>query len=363
MQFPADVLISKRKQVKMRTQFLHLDSAVRSALLIPFVFSILFSLSGYGQMNLLETYGYKHVVVPYKNENIDVLVLSKKGEETKAKPLFLFCQGSLPVPLMVYEGDQMFPSFPFDTKELCDQYHLAIIGKPGVPLMADVKTLQPDLSYLDSKSNLPPVKYSQNNFMEYYVKRNLAVLDYFTQKNFVDKTKLVVSGHSQGARIAFEMALQSRLITHLIYASGNPCGQIMSMVAKTRQMENPRDSSSYAEKDFHFYEAIVADSTNSESRAGDNFKSIYSFSKSSLNDFPKLKIPVFVCYGTYDAVSPFNDLLRAELIRKRRKNVTFKPYVGLDHNYFGFTESGQIDYDNFNWDRVAKDWMMWLNTN
>lgn len=137
----------------------------------------------------------------------------------------------------------------------------------------------------------------------------------------------------------------------------------MSMVSQTRQKVNIRDSTSYAEKKFQFFEAIVTDSNNVEPKRGDSFKSIYSFSKSSLNDFPSLRIPVLVCYGIYDTVAPFNDLLHAELIRRMKANVTFRAYIGLDHNYFGLTESGQVGYDQFHWDKVAKDWMNLLTAN
>ncbi|MFN9798383.1 MAG: hypothetical protein ACK54P_00055, partial [Bacteroidota bacterium] len=60
--------------------------------------------------------------------------------------------------------------------------------------------------------------------------------------------------------------------------------------------------------------------------------------------------------------TPFNDLLRAELIRKEKSNFTFQSYVGLDHNYFGMKETGEVDYDQYNWDHVAADWLAWLKS-
>jgi len=62
-------------------------------------------------------------------------------------------------------------------------------------------------------------------------------------------------------------------------------------------------------------------------------------------------------------ITPFNDYLRAELIRYRKKNFTFRTYVGLNHNYMGLLDDGTNNYDDYNWDLVAQDWLNWLNNN
>ena len=326
----------------------------------------------FSQHKSSEDFGFKHISINYNKENVDVLVLSKKGESSTPKPLFFFCQGSLPIPLIITDGETTYPTFPFETKSILEKYHLVIVGKPGIPIISDVKMLQADLSFLVSNSEttiteapkyLPPKMYVKNNHLDFYVQRNLFVINFLLNQQFADKKTLVAAGHSQGARIAVEMALKSKNITHLIYASGNPCGQIMSMVSKSRQIENPMDSLTFAENDFNYYEAIIADSNKIESTDEDSYKSIYSFSKSSINDFPKLKIPTYVCYGSFDPITPFNDYLRAEMIRKRKTNFTFNCYLGLEHNYFGIKPTGEIDYDNFNWDKVANDWLNWLLKN
>ena len=108
---------------------------------------------------------------------------------------------------------------------------------------------------------------------------------------------------------------------------------------------------------------MVSDTMNSDYVSGDSFKSVYSFSKSSLNNFPKLNIPTFICYETLDPITPFNDLLRVEILNQRKTNFTFKAYAGLDHNYFGIKETGEIDYEKFNWDNVSANWLNWLNSN
>lgn len=331
--------------------------------LVVFLFFLFFLafLPAFSQNRKAEQLGFKHIPLIFQNDTIHILLLSKKGEEKLPKPLFFFCQGSLPVPLIITDGAAHYPSFPFETKALCESYHLAIVGKPGVPLFAEVNDLQPDFSYLLQSSKRPPPKYEEFNYLDYYLNRNMKVIDYFFEQEYIDKSSLVVAGHSQGARIALEMAVKSKRVSHLIYASGNPCGQFMSMISRSRSRENPFDSISHTENDFRFYEAVVADSSNMDNSSGDSFKSIFSFSKSSLHDFEKLNIPVWVGYGTLDPNTPFNDLLRAESIRLRKKTFTFKAYKGLDHNFFGIKETGETDFENFNWDKVANDWLTWLS--
>jgi hypothetical protein len=48
------------------------------------------------------------------------------------------------------------------------------------------------------------------------------------------------------------------------------------------------------------------------------------------------------------------------MIRNNKPNFTFKPYLGLEHNYFPMKESGEINYEIFNWDKVGIDWLNWL---
>lgn len=317
----------------------------------------------FAQTQKPEDFGFRYLKLSFNEVQTDVLVLSKKGEEDKVKPLFLFCQGSLPIPLIITDSGAPYPSFPFATESLSKNFHLAIIGKPGIPAVSQVSALQNDFSYIEKSTGMPPAVFLTNNELSFYVKRNLAVVDELLKQKYVAKGKIVVAGHSQGARIAFEMCASSKKITHLIYAAGNPCGQIMSMISRTRQRENPADTNTFAENDFSYYQAAVADSNNTDITYGESLKSLHSFSSPIVNRFPTLNIPILISYGTYDSSALLNDYLRTEIIRKRKTNFTFNAYIGLDHNFFGMKETGEVDYDNFNWDKVALDWQKWLGIN
>src|SRR4051794_17045036 len=115
---------------------------------------LIFSTVSFGQTEQPEDYGFRHLQTIYKGDTVDILIKSKKGEELRKKPLLLFCQGSLPVPLIVKYDDNgkkgIYHVFVFNPDSLANEYHLAIINKPCIPLIADERTLNRDLTNSDS---------------------------------------------------------------------------------------------------------------------------------------------------------------------------------------------------------------------
>ncbi len=113
---------------------------MKNFILLTFIF---FNTSLFGQNKRPEDYGCTHLQTIYKGDTIDILIKSKKGEEQKKKPLFLFCQGSLPIPLIIKYDDNgkqgIYNVFVFNPDSLSNYYHLAIISKPYIPLVADQK--------------------------------------------------------------------------------------------------------------------------------------------------------------------------------------------------------------------------------
>lgn len=317
----------------------------------------------FGQNKRPEDFGFKHIQMQYQGETVDILIKSKKGEIHIPKPLFLFCQGSLPTPLLItYDSSgkqKIYNVFPFNPDILSKEYHLAIINKPGIPFIIDEKSLNSDMTFIDPSGSLPK-KYTDRNLLDYYVKRDIAVIISLQRQPWISKTKLVVAGHSEGSAIAAKIASIYQKVTNLIYSGGNPFGRIMSIVERARVMET--DTATYAEDAIKNWEKIVADSNNTMAKQGDTYKATYGFSvPPPINYLSKLKIPVFVTYGTKDyGLVPFVDYFRVETIRQHKKNFSFKPYIGTDHNFFPLKPNGETNYDIFNWDKVADDWREWL---
>lgn len=305
-----------------------------------------------------QDFGFQYLQFVFQQDPVNILVLSQKGEEKKKKPLFLFIQGSLPIPLIIYDEQGIYGTFPFSTSNLLEHYHLVIIGKPFVPVVAHVKDLQPNFTYTEAATGRFPQEYDQRNNLDYYVARNMEILLFLKQQPWVSNTQLVVCGHSEGSTIAAKMATLSKSISHLIYSGGNPLGRIMTIIAKARATEDAQ-----AESDLLYWQYVIKNAENVDGAEGDTPKTTYQFSLPPLHNLQLLELPVLVTYGTKDATAIFNDYLRVEMLRQQKTNFSFRAYPGLEHNYFGLTAAGETDYNKYNWDAVARDWLEWLIKN
>lgn len=309
-----------------------------------------------------EDFGFRHFKTIYQKDTVHILVLSKKGEELKSKPLLLFIQGSLATPLIIIENGQSYSVFPFNTDSLLQNYHLAIISKPYIPIICERKYLKSDFSYTDSATGKLPEEYIKRDYLDYYVHRNIKAIKFLKQQSWITKNKLIVAGHSAGATIAAKLAAESKDITHLIYLNGNPLGRIIAMIAQQRVRE--KEDKGETEKIFENWKDIVDNPEDINNNGGDTYKTTFDFSfPSPISYLEKLSIPVLIVYSTKDESVLYNDYLKVEMIRKKKNNFTFKTYFGLNHNFFGLKPNGEVDYDKFNWDKIALDWLPWLNTN
>ena len=313
---------------------------------------ILLSLA-YSQTHTAESFGFRHLHWKYQNDPVEILIQSQKGEENIPKPILFFCQGSLPKPLLIYQGKEVYGTFPFQTDRILEQYHLVIVGKPYIPVLTDVNSLRADFSYTDTTGEFPK-DYTNRNLLHYYVPRNLGVIRYLRKQSWVSRKQLVVAGHSEGSTIAAKMASESHEITHLIYSGGNPMGRIVSIITQSRVNETDTDSTRFGENNLQYWAQVIQNQTDISNRT------MFEFSEPMYPVLLKLNIPVLVTYGTKDWCSPYLDFLRVEILRKKKQNITFFPYIGTEHNYFPVKKDNTPDYETFNWDKVANDWLKWL---
>ena len=329
---------------------------------IIYIFLFLVNILTFGQKTP-EDFGFRHIVYKYRTDNVDILIKSKSGDEEVQKPIFFFSPGSLPQPLIKYFDNNGHDGvFPFNPDILTDKYHLVIVNKPYIPVIADVSTLSPNFMYVDSTGR-PPKEYLDRNLLSYYTKRNIAILKYLLKQKWVSKTQLVVAGHSEGSSIGAKMATEYKKITHLIFSGGNPMGKIMDMIGGQREIEADTDNERFGNAVIKFWEEIVENKSSivAARPQGDTYKNLFEFSyPPPIRHLEKLKIPVLVSYGTKDVGAPFNDFLHVEMIRQKKRNFTFKAYIGTEHNYFPLTEDNQPNYDIYNWNKVAYDWLEWL---
>lgn len=277
---------------------------------------------------------------------------SAKGEEAAKKSLLLWAQGSLPVPLILYNQEGPFPVFPFrPTAALLKSCHLAIIGKPGVALVANVEGQNPNQMF---STGTPPRYYCQRNHLDYYVRRDAAVLRYLKKQPWVDKTRVTVGGHSEGSAVVARLAAVPGLVSRAVYLSGSPLDRELTKM--TQDHENT--DSARVENAFAAWQRAVDHPDRKDCTPGDSDQNIYSFGQSELPFLLGAHVPVFVGYGTRDAGAAAADYLRLEAIRQHKTNLTFRAYAGREHNFFGFKD-GRVNYDDLYWEKMGDEFLRW----
>ena len=310
----------------------------------------------------LEAFGYRHLVVMFGQDSVDVLVQSKPGEERVRKPLLLWCQGSLPTPLVLVDSLGPLRVFPFVTRTGADSLvarcHLVIIGKPGIPLVADLRELDDNGSFVNKTTRVPPLAYCQRNYVDYYVRRNTAVLRHLKKQPWVDAGNLTVGGHSAGTTITAHLAAVPGLVTRAVYLSGNPLGRMLSIIADDRQAEAAGDTA-VVRQAFAWWRDVVADPTRTECTPGDDNRSTYGFSQAPMAELLRARVPLFIGYGTRDKAVLSDDFLRLETMRLHKTNFTFRSYRGREHNFFHLTAAGQPNYDDDYWPVVGREFLRW----
>jgi len=318
----------------------------------------LITIRSYGQDVTPEALGYRHISINFNGDPVDMLVKSGTGDGVKKKPVLFFCQGSLPQPLIKYYDGGAYGVFPFDTDILSEYFHLVIVGKPYIPVSCHVDKLGKNRTCLDARGKYP-AEYSERNLLSYYAARNAEVIKYLRGQDWVAGGMLIIAGHSEGSTVAAKTATISPYVTHLIYSGGNPSGRMSTLVRQGRATESEQNSS--GESEIAYWKHVMENPMDMDDSHGDTNRAAYEFSyPSPVTYLEELKIPVLISYGSEDWGAPFVDNFRLDVIRSGKKNFTFLPYIGAEHNYFPLLENGLPDYNVFGWDKVAEDWKEWL---
>ena len=301
-----------------------------------------------------------------KQGKIEFMVLDT-ALNTK-KPIFLWCQGSLPIPLYIdYKtaGLHLYGGgiSNFDYEKIKKHYHLVVISMPETPLIVGETQLNDSYWYYgDSKDkNIPSLAYQTADNLENYTDRAIHVLKFLKNKQWVDNSKLVVVGHSQGGQVATKIAIKYKKVTQLALTGTNPFGRIDQNIRQSRKnAEQNKVSWEQADKEmeqqYQFYQNVNNPLKN---KNNPNLRSWQSFSKPLIDDWLTLKIPIYMAYGTADVSSDLCDLVPIYFIRENKNNLSYKRYLNLEHNYFEVSKSGEVDYDKPHWKDVMNAILNW----
>ncbi|MEM7103325.1 MAG: hypothetical protein AAF502_09365 [Bacteroidota bacterium] len=284
-------------------------------------------------------------------------------DTTSVKPVMIFLQGSLPVPLVIGFDNFNHVNLPFDPTYLIERYHLVVISMPGTPVFAKKKQLNNSFCYLTDPEN--PQSFSEEflkaNVLETYVNRTQSVIEDLCDRSWVWGTDINLMGHSQGAKIATVVASQNKLIGTVSLFGFNPYGRYEEKLRRNREAFK---SGKIKPEDYLYNLENLYDEWRAINDSPDDFKKGYNSALSfSINYMPyllKIEAPIYLAWGTNDFIAANADLVPLEFIKAGKTNFAYIPYPGLDHNFFKLKD-GKPDYENgAHWNDVVADLLIWL---
>jgi dienelactone hydrolase len=310
--------------------------------------------------------------MPFEDDVVTFAIVSDSAKLTQRKPILVFRQGSLPIPLFAIDPSTRKPALtelPSTFYENQDAYHIVMIAKPGVPLVVEEAYLDTLFSTMDRpKQNMYTAKYYAHNYLDYYVRQTNTVLDFVLSQPWADTKRVVVIGGSEGYHVSIKTAHTNSAVTHLIAFSGLLDGRIQGQIRQARAQGltgeiTPEDSQRLVESFQQQWEAVCKDSLNTKSTYGDSNRTIFSFSHGqNLSYLLSLSIPICVIYGTADIAATANDILPLEFARRGKTNLTLKAYPAHDHTFHRlvYDDKGHVTKKEYNGLAVQRDYFNWL---
>ncbi|RBQ12018.1 hypothetical protein DRW42_01815 [Pedobacter miscanthi] len=305
----------------------------------------------------------RHFRLISHKDSIEFILVN--GNLDTIKPVIIFCQGSTPIPLVIKypEGDKFIPSLNnFDYQKLSKDFHIIVISMPYTPFEVDIQKLDKDFMYVIDKEKFQDLSpsYLANNYFENYNRRAKRVIDYLSRQKWVEKRRISIIGHSRGSKIAIKSSVGNKKIYKVAFLSGNPFGLIEQYVRGYRRQvdlgEIEAKESQYKIEDiYRVWKKINEDPNSVKRNFGDPDRTWTSFDQPLLDDFLKLEQPVYVGYGTEDIKAILCDLLPIFFIQKHKDNLTIKPYLGLEHNFYELDAKRKIDFAKAHWNDVMND--------
>lgn len=335
--------------------------------LLHLFLSIFLTSNFFAQKSQLLEGKYNHFSLHSSNDTIDFVVVDSLLQ-TK-KPLFLFCQGSLPYPIFFKEENSKEPFFfggglsNFDVKKIKQFFHVVVISMPKTPLYVGPKNLGAQQCYVPDTSNTYRLStdFYQADQLDNYVKRANAVIKFLRKQDWVSKEKLVVAGHSQGSHIAVKLAQTNKHVTCLGLFGFDPFGRYEKVVRQIRKdaMQHKiswKEADSLMQEQYMFAEEVMNPQIRKDHPSTNAW---YSFANPSLDVLMKLTIPIYVANGTHDNSGELSDYLPLYFIRARKNNLTLKRYFDMEHNFFEVNEKQKVDYTKPHWKEVMNAFVEW----
>lgn len=268
----------------------------------------------------------------------------------KEKPLFVFIQGSTPLPLysLIQKPDgssQISTSITIDPQKLSEKYHVAILSKPGVPFIDSLKATS---SRDFRKKYKTPKAYEEKLSLEWRVDATSKAINLLLEELPVLDKKVYVMGYSEGGQVVPKLALMNKNIHKIANIVGGGLNQFYDLILENRiKAQMGKISSAKAQQNidslYLIFEDIYKNPLSTKKKFwGDTYLRWSSFcSDSQLEDMTKLDIPILMITAGKDTNAPILglDYVKLEFLRLGKTNLTYKVFPNCDHYFYDVVEN------------------------
>ena len=313
------------------------------------IFLIIISNNIYGQNDLKD----KFQIFTFEDSKLGKIeYCTFKSSIEKRKPILLFIHGSGNLPTFQYRNDlknYAWSAF-VEVQKYKDDYHVIFVNKPGIPLFDTVNIgKNGELEYPINN------EYKQNFSLDWRAESASKIINNAIKKLPVDKSKILVIGHSQGGQVAPKVAVLNKKVTHVVLLNSNSLNHLYDFVLQERF--NAFKGNTTFEQSQKNIDTLFSDYKNifenSESREklweGETYFRWASFSKETpLENMLKLKIPILMIAGGKDIWGSFimnTDYAEIEFLQKGKNNLIYKVYPNANHFLQDeIVENGKTNY-------------------
>lgn len=304
----------------------------------------------------------------FEIENEKIAFIVAENVLVDKKPILLFCQGSLPIPLMIENRNKEIEIlagniYSMNIEEVRKRFYVVVISMPETPAIANEFDLNTQFYFDPFHENKPQEIFMKSDYLENYVDRAEKVIAFLQKQDWVNSDQLVVAGHSQGTKIATKIALSNLSVTHLALFNPNPFGRIDQEIRQARLNAQLgkiswEEASSLIDDSISFYEYAVNQKNIEQDPSLIAWK---SFSQPSIDDWLKISIPIYLAYGLEDTSSALCDVVPVFFYNNQKQNLTTKRYIGLEHNFFHSNRHEIESESESEWGQVMTDFLKWIN--
>jgi len=285
-------------------------------------------------------------------DTIDFITLSSNYNEKR--PTILFIQGSRSIPIIFLNGGSKKVNLPFDYKKYLNRINFVIINRKGTPIISEFELINKIM-------NNPSEEYIKNDNLIYRENQVMGVIKFLKNKDWIDKKRFYVVGHSEGYRVASKVSENNHFVKKLVCMSADPLNriteEIINLQIKNLQIENDSINTQKIINNINDFKSIGNINDYKNDIELFNWSSYEKFMP--INSMLKYDNPILIVYGSNDKKA-FNNYLLPFLLNK--KKMELKIYPDLDHNFFKkeFDNEGMPLEDSYHWDRVFKEVIDWL---